>query len=357
VDAERYEIDRPLDLQIAVLRCQRSMLLRGASDLERSVIATIVSELGSNVLKYAVRGTLEVRRIQRGLDAEIEITVRDAGPGITDLELAMQDHYSSGRTLGLGLPGVRRMADGFEISGSPGGGTTVRAIKRVVGPVTSVVRSTPREPSSRANASGAHWTVAATVRPRAGHTEGGDSVVIAERGPHVLLAIMDVTGHGGAAHALACTLADHLRERFRRAPDPEDVASLLRALHDLCGGTVGAAAGLALLDVSSGLLRYLAVGNVRAAVVGATRFTGVSRDGVLGRRWPTPFVQVSRVEPGDLLVLWTDGLPESLARRVTGLRAGAGGRTFAVRRIADQLVEDFGSKHDDAACLVARLRP
>jgi anti-sigma regulatory factor (Ser/Thr protein kinase) len=355
VEAERYEIDRPLDLQIAVLRCQRSALLSGATDLERSVIATIVSELSSNVLKYAGRGTLEMRRYPRGLDADIEITVVDAGPGIADVELALQDHYSSGRTLGLGLPGVRRMADAFEITRSDGGGTTVRVSKRVSGHAPRLVRPTAPDRSTRVSASGAGWSAAGTVRPRSGQTMGGDAVAIAERGSHVLLAIVDVTGHGGAAHALALTLSEHLRERFRVTPDPTDVASLLRALHDLCVGTIGAAAGLALLDVSSGLVRYLAVGNVRAAVVGATRFTGVSRDGVLGRRWPTPFVQAAKVERGDVVILWTDGLPESLARKQAVPRAGTG--SPAVRRIADELMAGFGTWHDDAACLVARLRP
>jgi len=131
MQADHYPIARALDLQLAVLRCQRSALLAGASDLERSVIATIVSELGSNVLKYAAPGSVEVRRLRRGWDSEVEIIARDAGPGIADLELALTEHYSSGRTLGLGLSGVRRMADHFQIASSPGGGTTVMVRKRL----------------------------------------------------------------------------------------------------------------------------------------------------------------------------------------------------------------------------------
>jgi anti-sigma regulatory factor (Ser/Thr protein kinase) len=65
VDGERFEIARPLDLQLAVLRCQRSALLRAPPTSSAPSIATIVSELGSNVLKYAVPGTLELRRVRR----------------------------------------------------------------------------------------------------------------------------------------------------------------------------------------------------------------------------------------------------------------------------------------------------
>ena len=140
VAAERFEIGRPLDLQLAVLRSQRSALLRGASDLERSVVATIVSELGSNMLKYAERGTLELEPLRTGDGPGVQITARDAGPGIGDVALALTDHYSSGRTLGLGLPGVRRMADELEIVPTPGGGTTVRVRKRWAGRATGAAR-------------------------------------------------------------------------------------------------------------------------------------------------------------------------------------------------------------------------
>jgi anti-sigma regulatory factor (Ser/Thr protein kinase) len=356
VDVERFEIARILDLQLAVLRSQRSVLLQGATELERSVIATIVSELGSNVLKYARSGTVEIRRVRRGIAAEVEITARDAGPGIADVELALQDHYSSGRTLGLGLPGVRRMADSFEIVPTEGGGTTVRACKRLTGPdVLDRPATSGRATGHRAAGDG--WRAAASVRPRVGQPTGGDAAAVVERGDHVLLAIIDVTGHGPSAHALASDLVDRLRERFEATPDPEDVIALLQALHHACVGTVGAAAGLAVLDVRSGRARYLAVGNVRAAVVGGERFTGVSRDGVLGRRWPTPFVQRAALRSGDLVLLWTDGLPESLAT----LAARRDGRDLlgdaeeAV--IADGLVERYSKRHDDTACLVARWRP
>jgi anti-sigma regulatory factor (Ser/Thr protein kinase) len=357
MDRELYEIGRPLDLQIAVLRCQRSTLLRGASDLERSVIGTIVSELGSNVLKYAERGTLEVRRVRQGIADVIEITVRDAGPGIADVELALVDHYSSGRTLGLGLPGVRRMADSLEIVPTAGGGTTVRVRKRLTGPATAG-GSVERTGTSRTVAAGERWSAASVVRARAGHRTGGDAAIVVDRGDNVLFAIIDVSGHGPAAHALATPLVDLLRDAYTEALDPEDVAGLMRGLHEACVGTAGAAAGMAVVDVRRGRLRYLAVGNVRAAVVGARSFTGVSRDGVLGGRWPTPFVQTSHLDRDDLLLLWTDGLPEALVRdrtrrqgtRPSPLEAGD------VVEIADGLVDGFAKEYDDAACLVVRWR-
>jgi anti-sigma regulatory factor (Ser/Thr protein kinase) len=356
-DTERFEIARPLDLQLAVLRCQRSTLLQGATDLERSVIATIVSELGSNVLKYAVKGTLEVRRVRQGVVADVEITARDAGPGIADVELALRDHYSSGRTLGLGLPGVRRMADALEILPTEGGGTTVRVRKRLMGvPVAAREAAASRNQPMHVAAAAANWQAAGTVRARSGHGSGGDAVAILEREDRALFAIVDATGHGPGAHAVARGLTDRLRGHFATTSQPDDVTALLRDLHDASVGTVGAAAGLAVLDTGTGALQYLAVGNVRASVLRSDRFTGVSRDGVLGRRWPTPFVQRTTLRDGAVVLMWTDGLPETLARTIVG----RGHDTLHVgdaAAIAEAAVARYGKGHDDAACLVARWRP
>jgi len=371
---ERFDIARALDLQAAVLRCQRSALLYGATDLERSVIATIVSELGSNVLKYAGSGSVVMCRVRRGSAIDVEITASDAGPGIADVALALTDHYSSGRTLGLGLPGVRRMSDELDIAVTPGGGATVRARKRLRGRASnddvpcdlapllvaaggrSGGRAGREDPVPtgvapvRVRAARDRWSAAAALRLRAGQRSGGDAVAIAERDALVLLAIVDATGHGRVAAALASTLTARVRTTFATAPDPRDVTALLRDLHEASVGTVGAAAGLALLDTERSELRYLAVGNVRAATVGRRRFTGVARDGVLGRRWPTPFVQHTQLERGDLVALWTDGLPEALAREF-------GGDHGDVEPLVERLVERHAKRHDDAACLLLRWRP
>lgn len=356
-DVERFDLARTLDVQVAVLRCQRSALLHGASDLERSVIATIVSELGSNVLKYARRGTLELRRARRGLATDIEITVRDDGPGIADVSLALTDHYSSGRSLGLGLPAVRRMADALDIVCDPEGGTTVRARKRLARSADQV-RTAPDASDDRLRAEGRRWRAAATVRPRHGQRHAGDAVVVAERSRYVLLAVIDATGHGPAAHALALDLAARLRSRFAATSDPWEVATLLRDVHEACVGTAGAAAGLGVVDTERARLRYLAVGNVRSAVIGTERFRGVARDGVLGRRWPTPFVQHADLQAGDMLLLWSDGLPESLARTLAAHPPGMASLLHVESdALCDAVIAQHAKRHDDAACLALRWRP
>jgi len=82
-------------------------------------IKTIVSELGTNLLKYASRGSIKVTWLRDRHPRAIQIESIDRGPGIQNLELAMKDNYSTGNTLGLGIPGIKRMSDEFEIDSVP----------------------------------------------------------------------------------------------------------------------------------------------------------------------------------------------------------------------------------------------
>jgi len=111
---------------------QRARELAGKMDLtstDQTLLATAISEVARNITTYAVRGEVVLRLIRddngrRG----IQVVARDEGPGIDDIELAMQDGYTSGEGLGLGLPGARRLVDEFVIESAPGKGTTVTLV-------------------------------------------------------------------------------------------------------------------------------------------------------------------------------------------------------------------------------------
>jgi len=99
------------------------------AEVETQMIATAVSELARNIIKYADKGEIIIDQIEKGYQLGIEIFARDKGPGIADIEQAITDNYSSSGTLGLGLPGVKRMMDEFEIHSIEGQGTTVQIRK------------------------------------------------------------------------------------------------------------------------------------------------------------------------------------------------------------------------------------
>ena len=98
------------------------------------MIATVASELGRNILKYGGgRGHLLVTWFEdaNGCGGGVEIRAVDHGPGFDDIESALKDHFSTGGTLGLGLPGAARIMDSLEIESQPGSGTIVTAKKWV----------------------------------------------------------------------------------------------------------------------------------------------------------------------------------------------------------------------------------
>ena len=97
----------------------------GLGIVDQSRIATAVSELARNIVLYAGTGVVTFRRLNDGGRSGLEIVASDSGPGIADIELAMQDGYTSGNGLGVGLPGTKRLMDEFEIKSEVGKGTRV----------------------------------------------------------------------------------------------------------------------------------------------------------------------------------------------------------------------------------------
>lgn len=101
----------------------------GFSPSDATLVATAISELARNIVRYAGQGEILVGRINGVDKLGIAIIARDDGPGMSDIELALRDGFSTSGGLGLGLPGVKRIMDQFDIDSGSGGGTTITAIK------------------------------------------------------------------------------------------------------------------------------------------------------------------------------------------------------------------------------------
>ena len=101
----------------------------GMSLVNQTKLITAASELVRNMLKYAGGGMTLIEVVSQGRDSGIRLTFVDKGPGIKDISLAMKDGYSSGKSLGIGLPGTKRLVNEFEIKSIVGEGTTVSIIK------------------------------------------------------------------------------------------------------------------------------------------------------------------------------------------------------------------------------------
>jgi len=124
-DEVRVSIDCDADIVAARQKGRELASHCGFPSTDLAVVATAISELARNIVRYAVRGEVTLRLVDNNGKRGIEVVAADDGPGIPDIGLAMQDGYSTSGGLGLGLPGTRRLMDEFEITSAFGKGTTV----------------------------------------------------------------------------------------------------------------------------------------------------------------------------------------------------------------------------------------
>ena len=97
--------------------------------MDQTRIVTAASELARNTLEYGGGGRARIDVIREGVRIGLRITFEDKGPGIANLELALTDGYTTGRGLGLGLGGARRLMNDFQIESKPGEGTRVVVVR------------------------------------------------------------------------------------------------------------------------------------------------------------------------------------------------------------------------------------
>lgn len=93
--------------------------------VDQTKIVTAASELARNTLDYGGGGTVRFQVVQNGARTGLRLEFEDQGPGIADIEQALRDGFTSGRGLGLGLGGARRLSNEFGIVSQPGQGTRV----------------------------------------------------------------------------------------------------------------------------------------------------------------------------------------------------------------------------------------
>jgi anti-sigma regulatory factor (Ser/Thr protein kinase)/serine/threonine protein phosphatase PrpC len=378
LDCRRYRISRRSDVQIAAVSVQRADYYPGLTTLDRAALGTVIAELGSNILKYGVEGAIEIRRVQDGEQNGVLVEAHDQGPGIPDVERALQEHFTTGNTLGLGLPAVQRMSDELTIDTTPGEGTRVRAL-RWVRPEPSRRQSPIRVAAAPAPAAPVHSRsdqpppqpprptpckvlLETRLRPCYPERLSGDQILTEQAGELWLQGIVDGCGHGPEAHAAAAAVVEAVRDQFQRltadhdgdSPVPAErwLGALLHAAHERAKGTRGGAIGLTLVDARRWELWFSGIGNTRIVQLRPRGWSGVSRDGQIGQRFPTPLVQSFSLRETDTVVQCSDGLRESELRALRQSIDPA----LPLPALADRLMQ-HALRTDDASVLVLRCQP
>lgn len=128
-DEVRVEIATDADLVPARAEARALALTLGFSRTDATLIATAVSEVGRNIVVHVGRGEIVMGAVQEETRCGLVVTAHDEGPGIRDIETALEHGYAGRGGLGLGLPGARRLMDEFHVASELDRGTTVTMSK------------------------------------------------------------------------------------------------------------------------------------------------------------------------------------------------------------------------------------
>jgi len=118
-------INTDIDVVAARQKGRELATVLGFVSTDSTLLATAISELARNIIRYAKQGEILIASVQSGDRVGITVVARDKGPGIANISLAMQDGFSTSGGLGLGLPGVKRLMDEFHLVSDVNKGTTV----------------------------------------------------------------------------------------------------------------------------------------------------------------------------------------------------------------------------------------
>ena len=271
---ERIAIESDNDVVTARQRARELAAGLELTSTDQTLLATAISEVARNITTYATarRGAAVDRARRRPAAREgIRVVARDKGPGIADVDLAMQDGYTSGGGLGLGLPGARRLVDEFDIETAPG-----RRHDRHAGQVVegALKRSPTAGPASSRSASRG-WR-------SQGEDRSGDLAVFAPYDRGGLAVVIDGLGHGDDAADASAIAERVIREH---ASDPP--ATLLSRCHEALRKSRGVVLTAAWFDLEALQLSWAGVGNVEARLVRGAAAYGDRHDSALvlgGRR-------------------------------------------------------------------------
>jgi anti-sigma regulatory factor (Ser/Thr protein kinase) len=302
----------------------------GMDETTAGTVAIVVTELARNLVRFATGGMLAVQWISVQEGEGVEVLSIDSGPGMASVADCMRDGFSTNGTPGTGLGAVRRLSGEFDIHSMPAKGTIV--LSRVF----------LRSVESR-KVSGFGW--GAVCRPIRGESSCGDAWRVLRGANFVSLLVVDGLGHGPDAAKAAAAVTDAFEGSGDRSPE-----DILAAAHERAGGTRGAAASIARVDLESGRIRFAGVGNVAGCVAGGETSKGMfTHNGILG-------VQVRKIQgfdydwpAGGILVLHSDGLQ---TRWSMADYPGLSRRHPSV--VAAVLARDYSRERDDMTVLVAR---
>ncbi len=320
------------DVVLAGRRVRRFLRESGFDEPSIQDIVLVVHELASNIVKHAGSGSIDFSLASDDQQDAIEIRASDSGPGIADIDQAVEDGYSTVGGLGGGLGSVYRLMDDVVIhtNGSAKSGVKIVATRGTQSPIAE-----DRPPIE----------VDAATRPQPGYEQNGDAFLIEHGTNWTLVGVIDGLGHGQAAHRAASTARQYIQSNSSRS-----LEDLFAGVEEACRATRGVVLFLARFDWDERAVRLGSVGNITVKVCDVSKSHHlVPRRGVVGGHAPTPAIDRWELYPMPVMVVQTDGISSNWNCDDFDWYVETQGRSTAGR-----LLRQYAKSDDDATVLVIR---
>ena len=320
--------------QVAEVRRVVAELARGQgmTPAEAGRGALVATEASTNLVKYGKHGAVTVQAFSEWGVTGIQIVAADKGPGFSNFVASSRDGVSTGGSLGIGLGGIMRASDLFEVFTVPGQGSAF---------LSRIFKGTgkPQVPEGA-------LAIGARRSPMLGQLECGDACSYTRAGGWQRLCVVDGLGHGPlAARASAEAMAV-----VRSAPAADSPLDILKNAHETLKRTRGAVMAVAAIDHAAGRMRFAGVGNIAGVVyTGGESHHLLSVEGVVGYNARSFKMADLQWNAGSTIILSSDGVSTrwNLARYPGLLQRHP-------ELIASVIHRDFARSSDDATVLVAR---
>jgi anti-sigma regulatory factor (Ser/Thr protein kinase) len=296
----------------------------GFGEVGRAEIEIVISELGTNIIRHGGGGMISFRQIRDGNALGMEIKARDDGPGIPAEELSQPCSGFRGGSLGIGLSGVRRLMDEYDME-TGDRGTIIRTRKWLIGD----------------SAFQAHCSVLS--RPCLGEKVSGDAFFLKKLPFFMMFGVIDALGHGASAHQTALTVVQTLEKHHN---DP--LMTLIELCHKSLKGTRGAAMSLVRINFRNNAFDHVGVGNVETRVYGSSNeIRPLCANGTLGMNIENARVEQYPYDRGACIVMFSDGISGRFTLGHEILRK-------TPQEISGIILSRYGRWHDDATVMVIK---
>ncbi len=332
VEAQYLVISNTAEV-IAIRRIAKEMAHDiGFDEREREEISLVVSELASNIVKHAQRGSVTLTPVCNKQREGLMIEAEDDGEGFNEY-VAMQDGVSTSGTLGMGLGAVNRLMDEFDIVAREDCAGTRIVCKRWLHDNSNHGQQCPFE-------------FGVFSRPKPNEMANGDSFIIKHIRGATLVGVIDGVGHG--------ELASHAANAARQYVDRHCELPLLdifRGVDRACSATRGVVMALAVFDWTQNTFRFASVGNIEVKVFNDNREKSkfIVRRGIIGKHAPQPMITENKWHSGDMLALHSDGISSHWHWHDFAHYA-----SHPAQVMAEQIYNATQKDHDDATIVIVK---